>query len=126
MSADMWQAPEPDEEAAVAAARLRAKEEDERVQAEQARLEEEAAQAVRDAEAAGQRAEAATAAAEAARVAAERLPAVGRASCTLFASSHSTCTLCASSQSFRLSHEVFLQTEDAGGVGNECRVVHAR
>ena len=75
MSADMWQVPEPDEEAAVAAARLRAKEEHERVQAEQARLQEEAAQAVRDAEAARQRSEAAKAAAEAAREAAERLAA---------------------------------------------------
>ena len=75
MSVDMWQVPEPDEEAAVAAARLRAKEEHERVQAEQARLEEEAAQAVRDAEAARQRSEAAKAAAEAAREAAERLAA---------------------------------------------------
>jgi hypothetical protein len=82
MSVDMWQVPELDVEAAVALARLRAKEEHERIQAEQARLEEEAAQAVRDAEAAGQRAEAATAAAEAARVSAERLPAVGRDSCT--------------------------------------------
>ena len=45
MSVDMWQVPEPDEKVAGAAARLRAKEEHERVQAEQARLQEEAAQA---------------------------------------------------------------------------------
>ena len=64
MSADMWQAPPPEEEAAVAEARLRAKEAAERARAHQDRLEEEAEQRVRELAAARARTEAAKVAAE--------------------------------------------------------------
>ena len=73
MSAGMWQVPPPPEEAAVAAARLRAKEEAEQAQAEQARLQKEADEAQRKAEEKRLQTEASVCTAESARESAAEL-----------------------------------------------------